>query len=215
MNAANADIADFDGTRVLVVERFDREWSGKKLYRLPQEDFCQALGFGPERKYEAGGGPGIKNILALLNESDRRDEDRGNFMKAQLVFWLLAAIDGHAKNFSVFIRPGGFVMTPFYDVMSADPHVNPRSFPLQKIKLSMAVGEGRHYHVEKIHPRHWRQTARECRFSGIDELIAETANAVPRVIDTVSGKLPKKFPEAVSGRIFRAMLRRAKILAQS
>ena len=29
------------------------------------------------------------------------------FLKAQIVFWLLGATDGHAKNFSVFLLPGG------------------------------------------------------------------------------------------------------------
>jgi serine/threonine-protein kinase HipA len=211
--AAVAEIKEFDGMKVLVVERFDRRWSGEKLFRLPQEDMCQALGFGPERKYEAEGGPGIREILSLLNESDQRDEDRRLFMKSQLVFWLIAAIDGHAKNFSAFIRPSGFVLTPLYDVMSADPHINPKTLPRQKINLAMAVGSSRHYKIQEIFPRHWVQTAKDTKFAGMEGLMAEVVVAAPKVIENVASKLPKGFPKEVSERIFEGMTARAKKLS--
>ncbi|QWA10702.1 HipA domain-containing protein [Sodalis ligni] len=46
---ALAQLAEFTGQKVLIVERFDRRWSQDKrwLMRLPQEDFCQALGVAP------------------------------------------------------------------------------------------------------------------------------------------------------------------------
>jgi serine/threonine-protein kinase HipA len=45
-------------------------------------------------------------------------------LRAQIVLWLPGATDGHAKNFSLFLRPGGrFRMTPFYDVLSAEPSI--------------------------------------------------------------------------------------------
>jgi hypothetical protein len=104
----------FKGNRVLVVERFDRVWTkDNRLLRLPQEDCCQALSVPPTRKYEADGGPGIANVLELLKASDDPDTDRRLFLKAQIMFWLLAATDGHAKNFSIALRPGGrFRLTP-------------------------------------------------------------------------------------------------------
>ena len=58
--AARAEIADFGGRRTLIVERFDRRWTGdNRLLRLPQEDFCQALSIPPTRKYQSDNGPGI------------------------------------------------------------------------------------------------------------------------------------------------------------
>jgi serine/threonine-protein kinase HipA len=33
----------------------------------------------------------------------RTDEDRKDFFKNQILYWLLWAIDGHAKNFSLFV----------------------------------------------------------------------------------------------------------------
>ncbi len=57
LNVADAEILDFEDIKVLSVKRFDREWSNKILYRIPQEDLCQTLGVSPEHKYESDGGP--------------------------------------------------------------------------------------------------------------------------------------------------------------
>ncbi len=93
--------------------------------------------------------------MEFLNGAVAPHEDRLTFMRAQIVFWLLAALDGHAKNFSIFLSPGGFRLTPFYDVMSAAP--NPE-FPLQKVKLAMAFGEKGYYRLCQIQLRHFYQT---------------------------------------------------------
>src|SRR5207302_28162 len=102
LSVAHAQAQTFDGISCLVIERFDRRWSPnkKRLDRLVQEDLCQALGTPSTRKYESHGGPGILALMRFLDGSDHREEDRKAFMRAQLIFFLLGAIDGHAKNFS-------------------------------------------------------------------------------------------------------------------
>lgn len=83
-------MTDFGGKRVLVVERFDRQWTkDKRLLRLPQEDCCQALSVPPVRKYQSDGGPGIRQILQFLKASDDAQADQRLFIKAQIAFWLL------------------------------------------------------------------------------------------------------------------------------
>jgi len=57
-------------------------------------------------------------------------------MTRVLIVFIPAALDGHAKNFSIFLTPGGYRLTPLYDVMSAAPYPE---FPVQKIKLAMAL----------------------------------------------------------------------------
>ncbi|MCM0605513.1 MAG: type II toxin-antitoxin system HipA family toxin [Xanthomonadaceae bacterium] len=212
LNVADTEIIDFKDTRALSIKRFDREWSGKKLLRIPQEDLCQALGVGPEKKYETDGGPGIGSILSLLNESNDRDRDRTDFMKTQLIFWIIAAIDSHAKNFSAFIQPHGFTMTPLYDVMSADPHVNAQTLPEEKLKLAMAVGDKRYYKIKEIQTRHWLQTAKKYKFSGMENIISEVTHQTSQVIESSIRKLPKGFPKKVSEPIFKMMLKRVKLL---
>ena len=172
LTTAKAEVTSFDDKPVIVVERFDRLWQDSILYRLPQEDLCQAFGVPPSRKYESDGGPSIPAILEFLNQAAAPHADRLLFFKTQIVFWLLAAIDGHAKNFSVFLTPEGFSLTPLYDVMSADPY--PQLSPYQ-VKLAMAIGHKRHYRLRQIAPRHFYQTGRAAGFheTDIEEVFAD------------------------------------------
>lgn len=91
---AHAELATVGQKKVLIVERFDRRWSRDGwLMRLPQEDFCQALGVAPALKYESHGGPGIADAMKLLLGSRLATPDREMFFKSQILFWMLAAID--------------------------------------------------------------------------------------------------------------------------
>lgn len=184
LESAKAEVLYFDGQPVIVIERFDRVWRNRVLYRLPQEDICQALGISPVQKYQSDGGPGIVDVLDLLNGAAEPRIDRLNFMKAQIVFWLLAAIDGHAKNFSIFITPGGYRLTPLYDVMSAAPYPE---FSDHRIKLAMAVGKG-HYRIKKILPRHFYQTGQKAglRESDIEDIFSELSVQIDKAIEKVS-----------------------------
>ncbi len=88
LESANAEVLIFDGKPVIDIERLDRVWQDGVLYRLPQEDICQALGVPPLRKYQSDGGPGIVDVLEFLNGAIAPYEDRLAFMKAQIVYWL-------------------------------------------------------------------------------------------------------------------------------
>ena len=196
--SAGVEIARFGKKRVLVVERFDRHMTrDKRLLRVPQEDFCQALSVPWTRKYESEGGPGVRDILKLLAGSDEAGTDRRNFLKANIVFWLLAATDGHAKNFSLFLAPGGgYRMTPLYDVVSAQPSLVSGQIQAKQMKLAMAVGDSHHYKIGRITGRHFLQSAesagagRDMALGVIDEVL-ETA---PRALEKVFKKLPNGFP---------------------
>ena len=214
MPTANAEIMDFDGVRSLIVERFDREFTGKEILRYAQEDFCQIFGRPSHQKYENEGGPGIIKIMEILTQSDNPQADKKLFMKSQIIFWLLAAIDGHAKNFSIFLAPGGIRLAPLYDVMSAHPPIEQGQIPLEKAKLAMAVGQNRHYKIKEIYPRHWLQTAKQAKFSESEmrAIIDEVCLATPQVIESVKKILPKDFPQVVANAIFDGMLNSMKIL---
>src|SRR2546422_10977622 len=125
----------------------------KCLIPLRKKVFCRARAPPPALKYESDGGPGIERIMELLLGSERAAEDRRDFMRTQLVFWLLAAIDGHAKNFSIFLQAGGaFRLTPRYDILSAHPMLGHGRGKLSrhKIRMAMAVrGQNRHYRVQE------------------------------------------------------------------
>lgn len=162
LDVAQTEIVTFGKRRVLVVERFDRRWrSGQHLLRLPQEDCCQAMGIPSAQKYQNNGGPGVADILTLLQRSDEPQKDQVDFFKSQILFWLIGATDGHGKNFSVFLKPEGrYSLTPFYDVLSAQPAFDKRQIPNNKYKLAMSVGKSRHYRILEVVGRHFVQTGK-------------------------------------------------------
>jgi len=161
LDVAEAEIARFEDQLVLSVTRFDRLWTDDgRLLRLPQEDFCQALSEPSTRKYQSEGGPGMDSILERLGESNRPVEDRLTFVHAQMIFWLIGATDGHAKNFSIQHTPGGgFVLAPIYDVLSAQPVVDAGRLRHNRYKLAMSAGDNNRYLIEKLAARHFDQTA--------------------------------------------------------
>ena len=222
MPVAECEPAVFGKRKVLVVERFDRalqspsagnEW----LARLPQEDFCQALGVSGERKYESEGGPGIRAILRQLETSNRANTDRLTFVKAQLAFWLMAATDGHAKNFSIFLeRGGGFHMTPLYDVLSVWPIIGNGANQLspRRAKLAMAIrsnagSKNTHYHLLEIHTRHWQTLAQQSGVPDAFDHMVALVLQVPDALERVAAELPQSFPQ----RVFKPI--RAGMLAQA
>ena len=210
VDVAQCRMESFGDFRVLVVERFDRRLasSGAWWLRLPQEDFCQATGTPPGLKYESDGGPGMRRIMDVLLGSADAEKDRLSFFRTQILFWVLGAIDGHAKNFSIFLEAGGsYRLAPLYDVLSAYP-VTGRGhgkLPLQKIKMAMAVyGANRHYEWSRIEPRHWVETGRRC---GIAEestrrLMNEIGESAEGVLEQVGQRIPSSFPESLQEAIF-------------
>ena len=217
----------FEDTKALVVERFDRTWwthpeGGQRLVRLPQEDMCQAMGIAPEAKYEADGGPGIDGILDLLDGSITREQDQRDFFKAQLLFWMLCATDGHGKNFSLFLRPGGrYQLTPLYDVLSVYPVLGegPSKISPHRAKMAMAVrSKNVHWKMRDIHRRHWMtlgtrhgvvtDEGRQVQF-----LIDDVVDRTPMVISSVRATLPVGFPESVAESILTGLQAAAHRLA--
>ena len=212
LESAKAEVLMFDGKPVIVVERFDRAWRDGVLYRLPQEDMCQALGVPPALKYQSEGGPGIVDILDLLNGAITPYEDRLNFMKAQIVFWLLAAIDGHAKNFSLFLTPGGYKLAPLYDVISASPYPELSD---HKIKLAMSVGNKRNYRLKQIQLRHFYQTGQKAglRKQAINGIFSDLAGQVDKAISEAAILAADAgMPKSTSEPILAGLRKRARML---
>lgn len=207
---AHCEIAEFGRHKVLVVQRFDRAMADRRwIVRLPQEDFCQALGVAAARKYESEGGPGMRDLLRVLDGSARADADKRAFVKTQIVFWLLAATDGHAKNYSIFHERGGtYRLTPFYDVLSAWPIIGRGANMLnhRKARLALAVrSQNAHWRLSEIKVRHWDAVARNAGLGAAETLLAETAGQVTKVIAEVAPQLPPGFPARVADRIFSGL----------
>ena len=200
---ARTRMASFEDLRVLIVERFDREWmdEGRWIARLPQEDFCQALGRSPRFKYEEEGGPCVANCLDLLAGSMDAATDRMAFQLAQLAFWLMAAPDGHAKNYSIFLRQGNaYEMTPLYDVLSVWPYVGRGrgQLHLRDVNLAMALrSKNAHYDIFSIRARHWQALAMKNGGPQVWDAMVGLVEQVDAALTDVQARLPAGFPDRI------------------
>jgi len=218
LDVATCEIGQFEEQKVLIVKRFDRKLASdhRWIVRLPQEDFCQALGISPLNKYQRDGGVGIKEIMHILSSSEQSQQDKRNFFKSQILFWLLAANDGHSKNFSLFHLPHNkYYLTPFYDILSFHPIIGTKKhqLALQKAKLAMAV-DG-YYVLNQIQRRHWLQQARKVGLSAeaANSLIEELLRATETVLIKVSNDLPIHFPNDLADAIFNGIRKQCKKLS--
>lgn len=213
LQVAPSRLASFAGQRCLIVERFDRRLhaSGSHWLRLPVEDLCQATGTPPEQKYENQGGPGIVAIAALLAQSAQAAEDLRCFFQAQVLFWMLRAIDGHAKNFSLFLLPGGsYRLTPLYDVLSAWPVIGKAAgqWPEQELRLAMAWhgSKSRTSKPMQVQLRHLISTASRMGLGAEAEaLVADLVERTTGVIAAVQAELPSDFPEPLADAILAGL----------
>jgi serine/threonine-protein kinase HipA len=218
---AKTALLQFGRQKVLGVERFDRQMhsSGQWWMRLPQEDFCQAKGVPSHLKYENDGGPGLPELAGVLGGSVHVKRDLSTLLKAQILFWMLAAPDGHAKNFSIHLLPQGrYALTPLYDVMSIWPveGKGANQFSRHQAKVAMALyGKNKHYRLKDIQRRHFNGTAAMYfQRPNAEDLIAQVLAHTQMAIDNVAARLPAQFPGRVAESIFKGLLYSAQSLEQ-
>jgi serine/threonine-protein kinase HipA len=130
---------------------------------------------------------------------------------------MLAATDGHAKNFSIrILSQGRFQLTPLYDVLSIWPIMGEGANKISwhNARLAMSVrGKNKHYLLKDIQRRHFNDMAAQCGLGETAEpLIKDILAATPAVIASVQENLPKGFPEHVFDAILRGLSKSAKQL---
>jgi serine/threonine-protein kinase HipA len=130
---------------------------------------------------------------------------------------MLAATDGHAKNFSIRMLTGGrYQLTPLYDVLSAWPVIGSKAnqIPLQKARLAMAIhSKGVHYKIKDIQRRHFHHLAKQMGIVDAKSIIDEIIALTPKVINAVTSGLPRDFPAKVSDALFAGLNNSARQLA--
>lgn len=212
---AETEMVRFGEQLTLVVERFDRAWATRPtdgqrwIARLPQEDFCQVLGLPPSAKYESHGGPSMVRCTQVLLGGQAPRVDVSNFLRTQLAFWLLAATDGHAKNFSIFLLPGGrYRMTPLYDVISAWPVVGnaANQVPWRAAKLAMAIrSKNVYYNLHSVQARHWRGAAEKSGVADVWDDMLMLSQRVEPAIAAIQARLPADFPPRTADSVFEGV----------
>ncbi len=132
---------------------------------------------------------------------------------------MLAATDGHAKNFSIrLLAQGRYRLTPLYDVISAWPIAGPRQNQLhpKKLKLAMALRgtKSKHYRIEEMKRRLFNLTARQCGLGpDMEAIIRDVLSATPDAIAQVEGRLPRGFPAGLFASVTTGLRKSATQLA--
>lgn len=141
----------------LLVERYDRKIvEEKRIIRLHQEDFCQALGF--REKYQRYGGPGFKDCFELLMKTRIPIIDRDLLMRAAVFNCLIGNNDAHGKNFAIlYDADGNARLAPFYDILCTQAYA--------ELTNNMCMKVGDHYDFNKIRESDWQGLCKTTGFA--------------------------------------------------
>ena len=181
INVCESSIETFMEEKVLCVKRFDRVWKDDFLLRIPQEDFCQAIGQSPKLKYEREGGPSIERMMKILENSNNAEDDRRMFIKTCLFNDLIYNTDAHGKNFSIYIVRQGYALTPMYDLLSAHFISAQNQERYDSMRGSLSVnGKVKFNEIKK---EDWFKECEKCNFSeeSFKEIILEMKNEIEKL----------------------------------
>ena len=187
IDACHAEVRHFDKHAALLVTRYDRTGEGNEVRRIHQEDFCQALGIPPSRKYERNQagmpGPSAVDALQLIGQVVNTRPPaaaRIVFLEALVFNVMIQNTDAHAKNYSLLIHPGDKVdLAPLYDLVSA--------YPYTTLTRNLAMGIAGKHRGDHIAGRHWQRLARDAGMSpkGILELVRSAISRVTAQVNVV------------------------------
>lgn len=165
----------------IVIERFDRVETVDGWLRVHQEDFRQALGVHPAKKYESQGGPEIGQIGEFYSGSAHQNQPR---MSIRFSMHFQLAHRWHRRTCQKLCasseRPGRHSSRA---VLRSRQCFALSQYRSQKAKLAMKIGG--EYRIANITLRNWRKLVAEIR---VDEnhLVAHIKTMVTEFPDTVS-----------------------------
>ena len=153
----NIQLRSINSIHYTIMERYDRFLSNDgEMLRAHQEDFCQALGYGHERKYQEDGGPSFAQCFGMLRDvSSDPATDLSHLLRWQIFNVLAGNSDGHAKNLSLLYKTNGEIrLASFYDLMCTRA--------IERIDHHLALSVGKEKNPGVIVRRHWEDMARQC-----------------------------------------------------
>ncbi|MDG2044548.1 MAG: type II toxin-antitoxin system HipA family toxin [Maricaulis sp.] len=209
---APVEIARAEDRAFLLVERYDRVRSDDGHWqRIHQEDFCQALGCLPERKYASEGGPVFRDCFQLLRSvTTRPAREVLKLLDAAIFNLIIGNADAHEKNYSLIYRDRETTMAPLYDLLSTV------AYPELAPNLAMKIAKrGR---LEEIEKRNWSDFAADIgmsepfirrRVGDLCELVTERVGQTAGSLQTAktNGEAIDRFAEFVDDRAVRLKLK--------
>jgi serine/threonine-protein kinase HipA len=185
--AAGLEVAEVEraktasGLPYLIVTRYDRDLTQEPVRRLHQEDLCQALGRPYFEKYQAEGGPGVVEAMALIDDASTAPaRDRPQLWLALVFNILIGNCDAHGKNYSLLYDSRAPRLAPLYDLVSTAVYdeLTPR--------LAMSIDGARK--LEEVGNAAWQRLAAEIQFAPrflekrMEPFVARVSEAVPELV---------------------------------
>lgn len=178
ISAAETTILATPRRTAIGVLRHDRRIGRSgQIQRIHQEDFAQANGIPPGRKYERGTVPGL-DLRALLATARVLPPLDALALQDQLIFNILVAnTDAHAKNYAILLPIGTEPrLAPLYDVSSGLPWPHVTRYFAQNLA-------GKRRKPDAMAARHWDMIARDMGYRPTD-----LRNRVQDLVDAMIAK---------------------------
>ncbi|WP_411839836.1 type II toxin-antitoxin system HipA family toxin [Paracoccus sp. ME4] len=176
----------------LLVARYDRRRDQNgNVTRIHQEDFCQALGYPPGRKYERHGGPGWADCFALVRSMVPDADAIEDLARMAVIQFLIDNPDAHAKNYSLLHQgPSGRLrLAPLYDLNNAAAFRH--YFKTARPIMAMHIGD-------RDNPQHvrwedWDVFAERCRLDEgmVRGLVTGTAAKLLEALPATLAEMPE------------------------
>jgi len=181
----------------MLMSRYDRSVVDGRVLRVHQEDFCQALGVMPGKKYQRHGGPGWADGFRLMGRTTNPAGSRNALLRMAAFQFLTGNPDAHAKNYSLLYRgaEGLLELAPIYDLNNAAAFR--RYFKTAKPIMAMRIGDKDNR--DEVGPEDWGALARECGLS--PEVVFRTVTDTARSILTEIGAVQAACPEREAVRV--------------
>ncbi len=217
LTVAATEIKSVNNRSYIIVDRFDRMIKEGKRRRLHQEDFCQALGRTPDRKYQKEGGPGIKECFKFL-EGRAGIAPLERLLSVFVFNYLIGNCDAHAKNFSVLHdvdavsvkdgklyaleNKGGITPAPFYDLVSTEVY--------DALSKEMAMKIGAAWDIREVQKTDFYKAAAELnvREKEVDSLIESFSEIKEKAAIVISDIEQSGFDAGICRRISEGIKKR-------
>lgn len=203
--AAGLEVAEVEraetasGLPYLIVTRYDRDLTQEPVRRLHQEDLCQALGKLHIQKYQAEGGPGVAEAMALIDvASTAPARDRPQLWLALVSNVLIGNCDAHGKNYSLLYDSRAPRLAPLYDLVST------AAYDELTTRLAMSIDGATH--LDDVGPATWRKLAEEIGFAPrfIEQRMAPFVERVREAIpDLAAEQLDDPIVAEIVGGIYK------------
>lgn len=182
LSVADVVLKKIEDIDYLLIKRYDRSsllssQISSNLQRIHQEDFCQALGIPPTKKYQNEGGPSLKQCFNLLREiSSVPVIDLRKLMDAVIFNFIIGNCDAHGKNFSL-LYSDQIQMAPLYDLIC--------TYYYDELDKKMAMKLGGEYSINNISLENFNILGNEVGFAK-----PEIRRRIIEICDDILSALP-------------------------